>query len=688
MTAERTQAEETDRNAREHLSMVRQAAQKLTAEKSALKNVLRRSASADWTPALDSVQAKAGYEQALAAVLGEDLEAAIGGAAGLRWDGADVPAQDLPAGVDPITNFITAPRELQARLSQIGVATNDDIQSKAKSLKPGQRLVSPRGDVVRWDGFMIAAGVETSAAIKLKQQNRVAELARDIEAQDAEVNTATLAFETARQARQAAETAARDARKTLPDLERADRAAQAAMAQYETDIARASAQKTSLEDRVARLTAEAAELEKQVTTAEENLAAHSAAEDLSAQHELLSEQLRNARDAADEASAQYRSLKNESEARAARLKAVEAERANWSRRSENASKRVSTLENRQAAVQMSLASATDGPDQFAERRTKLFAELAMAETRRTVAADALNASEKETQDAVQLARESESAAGAAREARAASEARLIAAQERIGETKARVNETLNCEPSELKSHLGELGDDSKLSENDIERKLERLSKEREKMGGVNLRADEEAVEQEERLAAMVAEREDLVAAIARLREGIDELNTEGRQRLLAAFDTVNGHFGRLFVTLFGGGEAALALTESDDPLQAGLEVMARPPGKSLKAMSLLSGGEQALTATALIFAVFLSNPAPVCVLDEVDAPLDDANVSRYCDLLDEMKKHTNTKFIAITHNPVTMSRMDRLFGVTMAEQGVSQLLSIELEKAAALVASE
>ena len=236
--------------------------------------------------------------------------------------------------------------------------------------------------------------------------------------------------------------------------------------------------------------------------------------------------------------------------------------------------------------------------------------------------------------------------------------------------------------------MGELSADSGLSENDIERKLERLSKEREKMGGVNLRADEEAVEQEERLTAMAEEKEDLIKAIARLREGIDELNTEGRQRLLAAFDLVNGHFGRLFQTLFGGGEAALALTESDDPLEAGLEVMARPPGKSLKAMSLLSGGEQAMTATALIFAVFLSNPAPVCVLDEVDAPLDDANVGRYCDLLDDMKKNTNTKFIAITHNPVTMSRMDRLFGVTMAEQGVSQLLSIELAKAEALVAAE
>ena len=688
LTADRTQSEDADRKARENLAAARQAAQKLTAEKSALENVLRRSASADWTPALDSVQAKAGYEQALAAVLGEDLEAAIGGTAGLRWDGADVPAQDLPSGVDPITDFITAPRELQARLSQIGVAAAGEIQAKAKSLKPGQRLVSPRGDVVRWDGFMIAAGVETSAAIKLKQQNRIAELTREIAAEEVKVTAATTAFETAREARQTAETATRNARKALPDLERADRAAQAAMAQYETDIARASAQKTSLEDRVARLTAEAAELEKNVAAAEENLATHSDSENLSAQSEVLSEQLRAARDTADEASAQYRSLKNESEARAARLQAVESERANWARRSENASKRVSILENREAAVKMSLAAATEGPDQFAERRTKLFAELAIAETRRTAAADALSLSEKETQDAVQIARESETAAGAAREARAASEARLIAAQERIGETKSRVNETLSCEPSELKSHLGEMDPDSNLSENDIERKLERLNKEREKMGGVNLRADEEAVEQEERLAAMIAEREDLVAAIARLREGIDELNAEGRQRLLAAFDTVNGHFGRLFTTLFGGGEAALALTESDDPLQAGLEVMARPPGKSLKAMSLLSGGEQALTATALIFAVFLSNPAPVCVLDEVDAPLDDANVSRYCDLLDDMRKHTNTKFIAITHNAVTMSRMDRLFGVTMAEQGVSQLLSIELEKATALVANE
>ena len=247
-------------------------------------------------------------------------------------------------------------------------------------------------------------------------------------------------------------------------------------------------------------------------------------------------------------------------------------------------------------------------------------------------------------------------------------------------------ETLSCTPADLKGQLEDLSPDSKMDEQSIERKLERLSSEREKLGGVNLRADEEAAEQEERLAAMNDERQDLAAAIAKLREGIESLNSEGRQRLLDAYDVVNRHFGRLFTTLFGGGHANLTLSENDDPLEAGLEILVSPPGKRLGNMSLMSGGEQALTATALIFAVFLSNPAPICVLDEVDAPLDDSNVERYCDLLDEMCKSTETKFIAITHNPVTMARMDRLFGVTMAEQGVSQLVSIDLTAAEKMTA--
>ena len=205
--------------------------------------------------------------------------------------------------------------------------------------------------------------------------------------------------------------------------------------------------------------------------------------------------------------------------------------------------------------------------------------------------------------------------------------------------------------------------------------------ESDKLGAVNLRAEEEMSEVQTQQDGLITERDDLVEAIKSLRQGIQSLNREGRERLSEAFEVVNGHFGRLFSTLFGGGEARLELIESDDPLEAGLEVIARPPGKKPQTLSLLSGGEQALTAMALIFAIFLTNPAPLCVLDEVDAPLDDANVDRFCDLLEAMRKETDTRFLVVTHNPVTMSRMDRLFGVTMAERGVSQLVSVDLEAA-------
>jgi chromosome segregation protein len=201
------------------------------------------------------------------------------------------------------------------------------------------------------------------------------------------------------------------------------------------------------------------------------------------------------------------------------------------------------------------------------------------------------------------------------------------------------------------------------------------------LGGVNLRAEEEAAEQEARMTTLTNDRDDLNGAIERLRRGIQSLNREGRERLLASFEKVNSNFQTLFTKLFEGGEARLTFTESEDPLEAGLEIFARPPGKRLQSLGLLSGGEQALTAMALIFAVFMVNPAPVCVLDEVDAPLDDANVERFCKMLDQIKEMSGTRFLVITHHALTMSRMDRLFGVTMAERGVSQLVSVSLAEA-------
>ena len=681
----RNEADEADQTARDALNEAKSALNSLSSERSALERVVKRG-EGDYATALSGLTVMTGYEQALAAALGEDLDAGVGGAAPMRWTGADAVDQPLPEGCVPLSDLVEGPLELVARLSQIGVCENASaLQGR---LRPGQRAVTHAGEVVRWDGFVMDAGAETAASVRLKQQGRLQDMVGEIEEAEAAVSEAQAAFQSARESRDAARATAQAARAALPDLERRERAAQAALSQYETDVARETAQKRSLEERIERLDAEVAELLKQRDAARASVDGTDRDDTLEPKRDALRERLLDARNDADELNSTYRSLKNAIDARVSRLKAVERERADWNKRREQATARVGQLQGRRDAAETSLRAATDGPDVFEDRRRQLFAELADAESRRDAAADGLAQAENQLREATISARDLERAAGEAREARAAAEARLTAAQERIADTKARINETLSCEPSQLFEHLGSLDADSKLSEHDIEKKLERLASERERLGSVNLRADEEAAEQEEKIEAMRTERDDVLAAIDKLREGIDELNTEGRERLLKAFDVVNAHFSKLFVTLFRGGEAWLELTESDDPLQAGLEVFARPPGKTQKPMSLLSGGEQALTATALIFAVFLSNPAPVCVLDEVDAPLDDFNVGRYCDVLDQMSELTDTKFIAITHNPVTMSRMDRLFGVTMAEQGVSQLLSVELEKAEELVAAE
>jgi len=245
----------------------------------------------------------------------------------------------------------------------------------------------------------------------------------------------------------------------------------------------------------------------------------------------------------------------------------------------------------------------------------------------------------------------------------------------------RIAERLECKPEDVLP-LAEVPEGKELPDvESSDKRLERLLRERDNMGPVNLRAEQESEELEEKIETIVTEREDLVAAIDRLRRGIASLNREARQRLLASFQEVDKHFQDLFTRLFGGGRAYLELTDAEDPLQAGIEIYASPPGKKLQILSLLSGGEQALTATALLFAVFLTNPAPICVLDEVDAPLDDANVDRFCNLLDHISQIGSTRFLIVTHHRMTMARMDRLYGVTMPERGVSQLVSVDLRGA-------
>ena len=318
---------------------------------------------------------------------------------------------------------------------------------------------------------------------------------------------------------------------------------------------------------------------------------------------------------------------------------------------------------------------------MADKRNALLDAIANADTARLKASDARVAAETVLAEADKHAKTADQALSAAREDRARAQALSESAAARIEELRTRIRDELECAPEEL-SERAEIKDGEELPPlEQAEKKVEKLKQEREQLGGVNLRAEEEADEQEARLATLVADRDDLVGAIDRLRRGIQSLNREGRERLLESFEKVNKNFQELFTKLFEGGEAKLTFTESEDPLEAGLEIFARPPGKRLQSLALLSGGEQALTAMALIFAVFLVNPAPVCVLDEVDAPLDDANVERFCKMLDQMTEMSGTRFLVITHHALTMSRMDRLFGVTMAERGISQLVSVTLAEA-------
>jgi chromosome segregation protein len=378
-------------------------------------------------------------------------------------------------------------------------------------------------------------------------------------------------------------------------------------------------------------------------------------------------------------------LRREGEARTRRAQEVTKEISGWRHRLETAEKRSAELAERKEASEAELKEASSAPEDIRAKRDELGRSITTAEARRAQAADALSAAEGAAREAVNMERDAERAASEAREARARSEARADAARETLQVAADRIADEQETTPEALLNSLE--ADPEKMPASDaIEADVNRLKRQRDALGAVNLRAEEDAKEVEEEHDTLVAEKTDLEAAIRTLRNGIASLNREGRERLLTAFEQVNSNFSMLFKHLFGGGEANLVLVESDDPLEAGLEIMCQPPGKKLATLSLLSGGEQTLTALALIFAVFLANPAPICVLDEVDAPLDDANVGRFCDLLDEMCRRTETRFLIITHHAVTMSRMDRLFGVTMAEQGVSQLVSVDLKKAEQMVA--
>jgi chromosome segregation protein len=643
--------------------------------------------SGDLFPAvLEQIGVDRGFETALGAALGEDLDLPLDRAAPAHW-GAMEPRDDdpaLPPGVPSLADVVRAPGQLSRRLAQIGVVAAGEGAALQKLLAPGQRLVSREGAVWRWDGVTASAEAPTSAALRLAQKNRLKELdaaavlatrtLRSAETSLAEAETAVRqSVETERAARQAWRDAQHAVGKARDELERAEKAS--------GDLVK---RRAALDEGRLRLAENVAEAQASFATAESRLAGSPDLADLQARFDRLSADVSGDRAALADARAVYEGLRRDSETRARRLAAIDGERVNWANRAENAGSQIAALVERLGEARSELEKLADAPDDIDRKRRTLLSQLSQSEQLSRQAADRLQEAENRQAELDKAATNSIQLLAESREGRVRSEERLTAADERRIEVESRIQEVLNIPPHMVIRHAG-LTDESPMPDlADVERNLDRWKIERERLGAVNLRAEEEQRELSERLETLVSEREDVVEAIRKLRQAIQNLNREGRERLLAAFEVVNGHFQKLFAHLFGGGTAELQLIESEDPLEAGLEILARPPGKKPQTMTLLSGGEQALTAMALIFAVFLTNPAPICVLDEVDAPLDDHNVERFCNLMDEMAKTTETKFVIITHNPITMARMNRLFGVTMAEQGVSQLVSVDLRSAEAM----
>jgi chromosome segregation protein len=656
----------------------------LAALESEAKALIKAVESGSGDRAINHVKADPGFERALAAALGDDLDAALDGDAPRRWAGAEALPGDppLPPRCEPLAHHVQAPAALRRRLAQVGVVDQDD----GIVLAVGQRLVSRDGRLRRWDGF-VASGLGAAAAERLIRINRLAEIDRAIPAAAAAVESAQARTAAALADMAQARDASDSARRAEAEASAAIRAAAQAEDAANVAIERLELRRTGLAERAEIAEADRADA---ACAADEAAAMVAALPDAGATETRVAE-LRGRAEAAQQALAEVRA-EAATHARAVsadkqRAAAAKQESEDWRVRAAEADRRHADMGRRIAEAQEEAERLAGAPERIAAQLGEMEAtSLAAFEAAEAAAAGERGSEEALRETEARLAEAGEALA-TAREARAGAVARHENQEARRVEMGRISGERFECPPPLLPEKIG--FDAASLAPAAEESaRMDRLNAERERIGPVNLVAERELAELDEGRESSQAEREELGLAINRLRGSIGSLNREGRVRLLAAFEQVDRHFRSLFTTLFQGGQAHLELVESDDPLEAGLEIMAQPPGKRLATLTLLSGGEQALTAIALIFALFLTKPAPICVLDEVDAPLDDANIERFCDLLDRMTAETDTRYLIVTHNAVTMSRMHRLFGVTMVEKGVSRLVSVDLGGAESLLAAE
>ena len=622
-------------------------------------------------------------EEAIGSVLGETLLApifsednAVENSTYWRDDFKAALTTELPEHVTPIISKITKSSILDTALTGVGIVENKEIAFKIqKKLTFGQALTTPNGGLWRWDGFVQPQGVQNSYSERLQQIARLRFLQNE-----------------------------------LPSLEKKQSLTEKKLDESINNTKKCRDNISNLQIKLSELISQSNQLELENTKLEskmlsseiliqelKNIELTSKKDLIELEKEfnnsinlpsLLAEELK-VRNNADQcrieltdAMAAEQQIKSEESFQSRNLIQISNQKESWKIREEEAKTRLILLEERLKLSQDEKKRLSTLPNIFEKKEEELIIKVEDAIRNRNIAADELVQTETSLNQADKFLREAEKEVSSLREEMIKIEALLNLSKIKIQNIEERVFEKLRIKSDELNKIVNTKEEDRPNKSIEIlEKTLERLINERETLGAVNLRAEDEMNEMQSKIEVMSKERIDLEQAIAKLRSGIFELNKEGRQRLKESFEEVNENFKQLFQKLFGGGNAELRLVGNDDPLQAGLEVLASPPGKKMQLLSLLSGGEQALTAISLIFSVFLCNPAPICILDEVDAPLDDSNVGKFCGLLKKIVEETNTYFMVITHHRLTMAKMDRLFGVTMEQKGISKLVSVDLEQA-------
>lgn len=679
------EAEELQAAARDAARNVKEAATRLKAEESALNSLLQHHDDAS-EKLIDLITVTPGLEHALAVALGEALTAALDQNAPLHW--RELPpyaeAIALPGGIAPITQHIQAPAALARSLSQIGLVEDAATGASASGdLRPGQIIVSRDGWAWRWDGFTVTPQAKTATAVRLQQRNRLTALKEEIVAAEAEVEMADKALAGAAEIFTARQNEERQAREALKAAFAALNDARQAYSQQEKEATALTTKLAALDETLGQINLDLESLRERAQMVEQ---AAASLPDIDTQRSTLAEQravLAEKRNQQAHHQGEYNRLNREQSLTAARRTAVVQEIDAWQARLGNAAEQIEALAERIASVEAQMDQLRSKPAELDAQRSQLLTELTDAEARRKEAADHLIATEQRLSVVEHQLKQDEAKFSESKEERVRAEAAVAAAAEHFNTLRERMQEKLNCGPEELPA-IAQFKEGEVESVFELEQELARFIRERDGMGPVNLRAETEAEATQGEIDKLTAEKDDLTAAIAKLRQGISQLNKEARERLQNSFTLVNERFQKLFTRLFNGGKAHLELIDNEDPLNAGLEIFASPPGKKMQILSLLSGGERTLTALALLFAVFQTNPSPICVLDEAEAALDESNIGRFCGLVEDIARETGTRFLIITHQRLTMARMDRLYGVTMAEKGISQLVSVDLAGAVAL----